>query len=206
MRLEAIAIILGLAGCLARPSSDGISYRCDVAAPRCPDEQSCVNGRCVVAMDANPGDVDAASPPDADPLAACRVAAGYTFEAAPNGYYRVVTTGVSWQAALADCADDVPDKSHLIVLSNPAEVTFMESKLGWVGFSDLETEGVFKTVTGEPSPPPNMPPWATGQPNNTGGTEHCGEMKSDGGLGLNDEDCPTLNPYVCECDGRPSTP
>ena len=40
-------------------------------------------------------------------------------------------------------------------------------------------------------------PWGNGQPDNTGGNEHCGELW-DGDM--NDNDCDQHYPYICEKD------
>jgi hypothetical protein len=127
-------------------------------------------------------------------------AAGYTLATGANGYYRVVTGGQSWTNAQTDCANDVAGSSHLIVLSTPAEVTYMAGQLGWVGLSDRTTEGQFVNVTGET---PDQRPWANGQPDNGSGSEDCAQMKSGGQL--DDDQCDNAHRYVCECDGKSSS-
>lgn len=56
------------------------------------------------------------------------------------------------------------------------------------------------TVTGETG---DQRPFSSGQPDNGGGNENCVQYKSDG---LDDDQCSNAHRYVCECDGRMSTP
>lgn len=153
------------------------------------------------AGDANNGAPDGALPPDGDVLAMMCPGAGYTYVAAPSGYYRVVASGTSWTNAQAACASHLPGSTHLIVLSTPAEVTYMAGQLGWVGLSDRAVENQFATVTGETG---DQRPWDSGQPDNGSGSEDCVHMISGGTL--NDDQCGNDKRYVCECDGRMSTP
>lgn len=200
-----------LAGCDFPNRSD--AYACDTTA----DWQSgrvCDQGYCVLGsgppVDSSRLDgtlpTDAStldSPPDADPfleIASQCVSQGYTLVAGPAGYYRPVTANASWLTAQADCTNDVAGATHLIVLSTPAESTYMLARLGWIGLSDRITEGTFVTVTAEIG---DQRPFSSGQPDNGGGNEDCVHMKPDG---LDDDQCGNTHRYVCECDGRMSTP
>ena len=184
------------------------SYACETTAD-CRIGRTCEDGYCVRSeVDAGTADMADSAPSidmafmDANAaLVAQCLAAGYTFEASPNGYYRAVTNDASWGNAQAACAADVPGASHLIVLSTTAEVAYMQTELGWIGLSDRLVEGQFVTVTGETG---DQRPWASGQPNNASGTEDCAQMRSD--LVLYDDQCSNAHRYVCECDGRASTP
>ena len=203
-------LLLSLVACDFPSRSE--HYACAITS-ECEAGRTCEDGYCVLgAVDASGGadassidssgaPLDVAPMPDADLLAMQCPAAGYTYAAGPNGYYRAVTTGASWTNAQADCKKDVASSSHLIVLSTTAEVTYMATQLGWIGLSDRTTENVFDTVTGETG---DQRPWASGQPDNGSGTEDCTQMKS-GGL-LDDDQCGNNHRYVCECDGRMSTP
>jgi hypothetical protein len=197
----------GAAGCsFPEPSAQ---YACRVTSD-CESGRVCESGFCVVSSNATvdaPGGTDASPlPADADPaaiLAAECTAKGYALASGPNGYYRLGVGSKQWLDAQADCAADVPGKSHLIVLSTLDEVTYLRSLAlpRWIGLSDRTTEGTFTTVTGENG---DQRPFASGQPDNGGGSEDCVQMKS-GGL-LDDDQCGNSHPFVCECDGRPSTP
>lgn len=200
----ALGIALGFGCSVPEPSAE---YACKVTSD-CDPGRVCESGFCVVAGGGSGVDapeVDAPAPPaDADPaaiLAAECTAKGYTLASGPNGYYRQGAGGKQWLAAQADCAADVPGKSHLIVLSTPAEVTYLSARPGWIGLSDRDVEGTFVTVTGETG---DQRPFASGQPDNGSGSEDCVQMKADGKL--DDDQCGNSHPYVCECDGRPSTP
>ncbi len=207
-------ILVTLVGCDFPTRSD--AYACDTTAD-CVSGRVCEQGYCVLGtgggMDSSkldstilPNDgpnTVTDSPPDADPFVAIAsqcVAQGYTLVAGPAGYYRPVTVGASWLNAQADCKDDVAGATHLIVLSTPAESTYMLSRLGWVGLSDRITEGTFVTVTAETG---DQRPFSAGQPDNGNGNENCVQMKADG---LDDDQCGNNHRYVCECDGRSSTP
>jgi hypothetical protein len=132
--------------------------------------------------------------------------AGYTLAAGPNGYYRTITTGASWTNAQAACAAHVPGSTHLIVLSTTAEVSYAATQVAgtqvaWIGLSDIAAETQFVTVTGETG---DQRPWSAGEPNNGGGVEDCAVAKSN--AQLDDRPCGTGYRYICECDGRMSTP
>jgi hypothetical protein len=207
-------LMLGLLACVAACFPSRLErYACDTNA-ECEAGRTCASfGYCVEGSvdggstndtadhDASNVSTDAGAMPDADLLAMKCPAAGYAYAAGPGGYYRVVTGGASWTAALTACAADVPGSTHLIVLSTPAEVTYMATQLGWIGLSDRTTENQFVTVTGETG---DQRPWASGQPDNGSGGEDCVQMKSGGQL--DDDQCGNSHRYVCECDGRMSLP
>lgn len=184
-------------------------YACRVTQD-CESDRVCEGGYCVIGSASN---VDAATgadatvgSPDAAPdannfpaqLAMC-MAGGY--EAASNNlYYRLPPNPASWTDAEADCADDVPGATHLIVLTDTTEVQIAATEPGWVGLSDQVTEGTFVNVTGET---PDQRPWASGQPDN-GGNEDCARITSN--AKLDDDQCTNSHYYACECDGRPPLP
>jgi len=178
----------------------------------CASDRVCEQGFCVVdheGTDAGNGvdpdaPPDATPEPDADPFEAIKpmcLAAGYAVvDTADGGLFRTVTQNTKWLDAAADCANDVPGATHLIVLSSQNEVAYMKTQLGWVGLSDRATEGTFLSVTGEPN---DLRPFLNGQPDNGGGNENCVQMKSGG---LDDDQCGNGHRYVCECDGQASLP
>jgi len=187
-------------------------YACESNADCEPGRGCDDQGFCVLTLDGGTGEattldalggrsLDATLAPDADLIAAQCQAAGYTFVPAASGYYRVFTAGASWTGAQAACKSHVAGASHLIVLSTTAEVSYMATQLGWVGLSDGAAEGQFVTVTGETG---DQRPFQNGQPDNGSGSEDCVQMVSGGQL--NDDQCDNDHRYVCECDGRTSTP
>jgi hypothetical protein len=210
MRSAATSLLGVVSACAFPARSD--NYACNSDSD-CDKGRTCDSyGYCVKAKvdagttgqpDSSNTTIDAMVYMDADPmqqLAMKCTAAGYTLATGPNGYYKVVTAGATWTNAQAACAADVAGSSHLIVLSTPAEVTYMASQLGWVGLSDRTTENQFVTVTAEPG---DQRPWAGGQPDNGGGSEDCAQMKTGGQL--DDDQCGNSHRYVCECDGKLSS-
>jgi len=206
-----VAVAGVLASCVAACSfpTRASDFACRVDSD-CEADRVCDQGFCVIGSRPDAAvEPDASVEPDAPPsdadnfaqIAMMCEAAGYTFEAGPAGYYRPVTNGQSWLNAQADCKDDVAGATHLIVLSTTAEVTYMATQLGWIGLSDRATEGTFVTVTGETG---DQRPFAPGQPDNGSGSEDCVQMKSGGQL--DDDQCGNNHRYVCECDGRASSP
>jgi hypothetical protein len=202
-------VLGGAAGCsFPEPSAE---YACRTTSD-CDSGRVCESGFCVVSSNAvvdAPGGVDAPPlPADADPaavLAAQCLAKGYALASGPNGslgYYRLGVGNKQWLDAQADCAADVPGASHLIVLSTVDEVTYLRGLAlpRWIGLSDRTTEGTFTTVTGETG---DQRPFASGQPDNGSGSEDCVQMRSGGQL--DDDQCDNTHPFVCECDGRPSS-
>lgn len=189
-------------------------YACRVTAD-CESGRVCEGGYCVIGngggggvdasktpTDAAVGGADAAIMPDANnfpaQLAMC-MAGGY--DPASNGkYYRLPPNPANWINAEADCANDVVGATHLVVLSNTAEVQIASTEPGWVGLSDQVTEGTFVNVTNET---PDQRPWASGQPDN-GNNEDCARIQGNGTL--DDDQCGNSHYYVCECDGRAPTP
>jgi hypothetical protein len=136
--------------------------------------------------------------PDAYLLPMQCQAAGYLNVAGPNGYYRRVTTNTTWTNAQAACKADVPGATHLIVLSTAQEATYMTTQTGWIGLGDAATEGTYVTVTGELG---DQRPWGVGEPDADG---DC--VRMDGDARVYVTACNAGLGYVCECDGRMSTP
>ncbi|XP_043648080.1 C-type lectin 37Da-like [Drosophila teissieri] len=66
----------------------------------------------------------------------------------------------------------------------------------WTAGTDLAKQDYFVWFsTGQPVA---TDLWMKGEPNNFGGIEHCVELKSDGGRGLNDRSCTDTNGYICK--------
>lgn len=84
---------------------------------------------------------------------------------------------------------------ELAAVTSSAELDLIRAKISadvWIGGNDQATENVFEWSNGEPW---NYASWASYEPNNTGGGQHCVEMTVNG---LNDEECSRLKDYVCE--------
>ncbi len=193
------------------PSKD---YACDTTEDCDPDRVCSPAKFCVipnleepdagVGSDAAP--VDSMMPIDGDPFAAIRqqcIAAGYTQEATTGNYYRIVTTADDWNAAYADCNNDVVGATHLITLSNQVEIDFQKTRNEyWVGWIDRPVENTWHLLTDEV--PTVIAPWGSGGRPDGGNSENCAIWRNNLN-GLDDVDCPQNHDYVCECDGRPVT-
>jgi uncharacterized repeat protein (TIGR01451 family) len=93
-----------------------------------------------------------------------------------NGHtYRLTSAAKTWTQAEAEA---VAAGGHLVTVNDSAEQAFLENTflVGnnanrplWIGFTDRETEGNYKWVSGEPVTYTN---WNTSQPNNSGGNEN----------------------------------
>ena len=71
----------------------------------------------------------------------------------------------------------------------------------WVGITDLETEGVWKFVTDGTMYHPNKGNlflWGEGEPNNSGGNQHCGNACFN--LKLDDDRCSKNYRGLCEIE------
>lgn len=218
-----------LLGLLAAVSAGGFLTSCTFPTPSkdyaCEDDTDCDPERvcsptkyCVLpsamvetdggAVDAGPS--DSMMPIDADPFEAIKaqcMTAGYTLNAATGNYYRIVTAAANWNNAYADCNNDVANATHLITISNAAEVTFqMQYNDYWVGWIDRPMEGNWHILTDEITVINQLDYWGNNRPDG-GNSENCAVWRNnvDGKAGYDDVDCPQNHRYVCECDGRPVT-
>jgi Lectin C-type domain. len=131
-----------------------------------------------------------------------------------NGhYYEYVTVGggITWGDAktAASARTYLGLQGYLVTITSLAESTFCASKLlgqGWLGASDAATEGTWKWVTGpENGTGLTYTNWNSGEPNNSGGDEDCGQFLLDGKW--NDlSSTTTLNGYVVEYGGMTGDP
>lgn len=129
--------------------------------------------------------------------------------------YRVNVSTETFAFAAADCANDAPGLTHLIVLSNrqewlglmttPPMFLFGDT---WIGASDNRSRDArFRWVTDEDTAGFVVPatvavePWEPDQPDARG---QCGELRASGSL--HDELCTSSANYICECDGYADNP
>ncbi len=93
-------------------------------------------------------------------------------------------------------------RGHLVTIAMEAEnLAVTTALLGlnvshWLGFTDLQDEGLFRWVTGEPAP---FTRFRAGEPNDASGNEDCGEIVTDGFW--NDIPCGSTRAAICEDDG-----
>ena len=111
-------------------------------------------------------------------------------------------------------------QGYLATITSQEENDFITLKLAadaWIGGSDETVEGVWKWVAGPEagtqfsngSTPVGgqFANWNPGEPNNSGGNEHCAEIYSSGGGKWNDlPDSPSLDGYVVEYGGMAGDP
>ncbi|KAM5141340.1 uncharacterized protein ACMZJ9_015084 [Mantella aurantiaca] len=115
---------------------------------------------------------------------------------ANNKIYVINEVEVTYSVARVSCAkaggqlampQTAAENEAIFSICGPAKQhTFM-------GINDLQTEGVFRYLSGEDITYSN---WGPGEPNNVLNNEHCVEMREAGKW--NDENCSSKRFYVCE--------
>jgi hypothetical protein len=157
------------------------------------------------------------------PLEPPPLACPMTYSASQDGIgvYRVETTTFNFDDAQRMCVEDAIDqraRTHLVVLSSAEELETVRRVAGldvdfqqaWVGFSDRFSEGAFQWITTEDvdnsfAKEGKTAPWASGEPNNgSGAEEDCAVLRLT--EDLNDIECSSGQPFVCECDEFEVTP
>ena len=113
--------------------------------------------------------------------------------------YQFCTSSLDWDDARAAC---VASGYDLMTLDDAAEnVWAYDRAMGaastswWLGFNDLASEGSWVWADGSAVAYTN---WAASQPDNGGGTEHCGHYGYGGSYLWNDDQCYNTKYYVCE--------
>lgn len=112
-------------------------------------------------------------------------------------------TKAEWADGEAACEQD---GGHLVAIESPQRLADVTSLMlshtlssAWIGTTELVQTGTWLTVTGGAA----YLDWDIGQPDNNGGPEHCIAI-IDGKM--HDDDCPSLNEYVCQFDGKRADP
>ncbi|XP_066994926.2 hemolymph lipopolysaccharide-binding protein [Anabrus simplex] len=126
-------------------------------------------------------------------------------------YYKLPHVAVSWHDARTTCEKD---GAHLLIINSEDEALTVKRyrdrkpKLSgdvgihdtWVGISDEEKEGEFKTIFGQPFASTGYPKWQGGSPQD-GTSFNCVYFSTwKGYLGLAVRDCKKLQPFICEFD------
>lgn len=116
-----------------------------------------------------------------------------------NGYcYKYFETQKTWSDAKTYCQNL---GSYLVTAHSQAENDFASSLLpagvtqAWMGGNDIASNGVWVWEDGKPWGVYTA--WNPGEPNNSGGIEHCAQFYVKGGL-WNDRGCSTSLPFVCK--------
>jgi hypothetical protein len=150
-------------------------------------------------VDARPFEIDAAvpdaPPPDAAAQLPCVEGDINAEDPGTGRCYMVFTTARTWANAAADC-ESLDGDAHLATILDAGESAFVTNLLidrSWIGLNDIDQEGTFVWVTGDPL---DFELWVPGEPNNSG-NEDCAEIRFDNGE-WNDEGCGDSRHYVCE--------
>ena len=115
-----------------------------------------------------------------------------------NGHCYETLSGeaLTWHEAAAACATAA---GYLVTISDADENAFVRELGGgdwWGGLSDINVEGSFVWINGEPTMYTN---WDLGQPDNNSGVQDCLRMNS--GV-WDDDECNAetgrVFPYICE--------
>jgi hypothetical protein len=114
-----------------------------------------------------------------------------------DGDYVVCDEPASWLDAAATCQ---ALGMQLAKVETAAENTFLYDTLGsgdyWIGLTDVDDENDWFWQDGEAL---SFLDWGQGEPNNSGGIEHCGEIRA-GDRDWNDQSCASSQAFVCETD------
>ena len=106
--------------------------------------------------------------------AAAQVVAGPFFYGG-HEYYQLENAG--WFNSEAEA---VSLGGHLVTINDAAENEWISQTFEghpWTGFNDVNVEGTFEWVSGEPV---TYTSWNPGEPNNSGGVEHFAKTRGDG--------------------------
>jgi len=155
-------------------------------------------GDAAIAVDATPDARVATPPADYTP----------TDDDDDDAWYRAVPVAAPMAVAAADCADDGPGAALVTVDDEDANarlfalvVTRLDGRRSWLGITDADEEGVWRTVGGAAV---DVTAWADGEPNDAGALgEDCAillgrfDPEEDQGA-WNDVGCTELRPYVCQ--------
>jgi hypothetical protein len=153
-----------------------------------------------------------------DTLEMSLVNPGEVFFADTGHLYEYVSSTLTWGGAktAAEGRSKYGASGYLATITSQAENDFVSARLlnaGWMGASDSASEGVWRWVTGPEngtqfcsgnnpcSPVSNRyTNWNTGEPNDAGGNEDCGQFLAGGTGRWNDLPCSgtTLPGYVVE--------
>lgn len=153
-----------------------------------------------------------------DTLEISLVNPGEVFFSGTNHLYEYVSSTLDWNGAktAAEGRTKYGATGYLTTITSQSENDFVSARLlnaGWMGASDITTEGTWKWVTGPENGttfcigtnPCNAQSgqytnWNTGEPNDSGSNEDCGQFLAGGTGKWNDLPCSgtTLPGYVVE--------
>lgn len=161
-----------------------------------------------------------------DTLEISLVSPGEVFMPGNGHLYEYVASTLTWNGAktAAEARTKYGATGYLTTITSQAENDFVAARLsnaGWMGASDISSEGVWRWVTGPENGTQfwqglgngntvggNYANWNPGEPNDSGGNEDCGQFLAGGNGMWNDLPCTgtTLPGYVVEYGSGASLP
>ncbi|PSN53543.1 Hemolymph lipopolysaccharide-binding protein [Blattella germanica] len=125
------------------------------------------------------------------------------------GFYKLHTQSKTWKEAKAICERE---GAHLAIMNSAEEVALLQEfrrrlprlhgngldDLVYLGFNDIQTEGVWVTIFNEPLYLTGYTNWELGEPNN-GTNENCGCIVLTSGR-IHDCLCSDVIPFFCELE------
>jgi len=116
--------------------------------------------------------------------------------------YMLCTSAANWSTAQSTCASY---GYHLFTIDSYDEQDFVEGEMDalstgkwWMGFTDAASEGTWVWEDGSSV---SYTDWYSGEPNDSGGNEDCGQLnRFHPDYGWNDEPCSSSFAYICEAD------
>ena len=107
----------------------------------------------------------------------------------------------SWTNAQAECSSY---DYHMLTIDDSSEDTWTDTTADsystskwWIGINDISSESTWVWEDGSSSSYTN---WGSGEPNNSGGNEDCGQLNRFTNGTWNDEPCASAFYYICEAD------
>lgn len=151
---------------------------------------------------------DDANATNGDGCSGCIVdcpAKGFKDPATRRCYFTTESSLATWQQAVDECANSAPGTT-LAVLGTVEEIdlVFAEfvAETFWIGGHDMNVEGSFEWINGEPWAFTNGAyPWAVDEPNNVGGgtPAHCAALDNvNGPERMFDRNCANTYDGLCE--------
>ncbi|MFT5685135.1 MAG: hypothetical protein ACI8RZ_006084 [Myxococcota bacterium] len=114
--------------------------------------------------------------------------------------YMFCESSETWADAQAECASY---DYHLLAIEDATEDSWADTTADtystskwWMGLNDISSEGTWVWDGGSSS----YTNWASGEPNNSGSNEDCGQLNRYTDGTWNDEPCSSAFYYICEAD------